>query len=382
MTTHACEVRFRSFPGGNPENMQITLPDTVNADDPAAVRAYVDAEVSRRIRAGHLAPGEVSYDIFVDKNGTAGFQADERLGFGADRSTLAWGTTARHPLTANIQAMRDDILSAEVTGLDDQDLDPQTADNQIIPTSSLHDLQYTSDGADGVGPSEAQSLLARFQSLFSNDESGRRQLFEAYRRNPQVRFGPNPRDTVSLQEVYRTAGVPPPDGNSRPTIPGQPGAAEDPNAPDPLRRAFATGDVDTGEIQRRLRKLEQQLRDLEARLRMGIVDPVDAHSQMMNIFAGMMNLIGGEAELRLSAQLQGKLNEFRDSTTRTADALSASRSGSQAGNVERGRADQQMVLNDIQALQRIMTQILDSMSEQSRHATEATQKRGEILARV
>lgn len=402
--SHPCEVRITAVPAGvdRPSRpLTLDIPDDVygTASEDQAVRAarirtWVDGQVSNQMRGrtadgtpsrAGVAPGEVSYDVFVEKDGTAGLGAGDRLGFGADRTTLQWGTTARHPLTANIRAMQGDILRAGVSGLQNVDLDPQTEGDQTLSTNASGDasIDYVSDGQDGVSQTEAAAALARFQALFTNDATGHRMLARAYQtEGVRIRFGTGPGETISLRDAYRIAGAPTPDGNSRPTIPGQPGAAEDPNAPDPLRRAFATGDVDTGEIQRRLRKLEQQLRDLEARLRMGIVDPVDAHSQMMNLFAGMMNLIGGEAELRLSAQLQGKLNEFRDSTTRTADALSASRSGSQAGDVERGRADQQMVLQDIQALQRIMTQILDSMSEQSRHATEATQKRGEILARV
>lgn len=359
--------------------MDVELPDAIDVNDPAAVRAYVDAEVSRRIRAGHQAPGEVSYDIYVDRDGNDS-TAREKLGFGADGQTLAWGAAARHPLTANIRAMQGDVLRAAVTGLDG-DLDSETPDDQTVPTTSLSGLDYTADGEDGVSQSEVRFLLTRFQGIFPNTDSGDRQLFQAYQRNPQVRFGPEARDTMSLQEVYRTAGVTPPDGTSRPQVPGAPGSATDSNAPDPIRQAFATGNVDSGEIERKLRRLKAQLDDLVARLNAG-GDPVDAYSEMWNIFAQTMNLIGGEAMMRLAPQLQRKFEDYRASIDRTADTLGSRRSGSQAGDVERGRGDQTMIFQDIQALQRAIAQLVDSISEMGQRANQATEKRGQIISRL
>lgn len=385
MTTHACEVQFRSFPGGLPENMQIELPDSVNTDDPAAVRAYVDAEVSRRIRAGHLAPGEITYDIYVDKNDTAGFQGDERLGFGDDRTTLAWGTTARHPLTANIRAMQGDVMAAAVTGLDNVDLDPDTDGDQTIPANSLAGLDYVSDGQDDVSQSEARSLLARFQGLFPNTADGHRQLFEAYRRNPDVRFGPAPRDTISLQEAYRIAGVPTPDGTSQPQIPGAPGGADDPSNPAPgspedVARQILSNPVNMSGLDAQDRRILAELRRLIAMLLMG-GDPDILLAQAMNLQTLMSKNGMARAGVMVSQAMERVQNQINENSDTIAELYGAGHTGREAGR-DQGEITRLTTANQtLNASLQSLTRLLQSFTEASAETSEMAKNASDFHSR-
>jgi len=318
----------------------------------AEVRAQAEAQIRANIdRNADHPPGRVEVVSFrVDDNNDRVFNEPVR------RFTS-------NPLTFDINTVRRTTASVDTAGLNN-------------PIAGLSSVAYDSDGQPNQSGSESLSFSRNLFRLYNVD-------FDAWARNPGSVTLPE-----GLQAIIQS-------GNRRTTFAGADGSApvssvlndartelthnaDATSATDPLHQSIINGSPDMSEIDRKIRRLQAQLDELVWKLQHGMIEPVDAYSQMMSLHAQIVNLIGGEAMLRNSTLIQAKMNDYRESSRTTAEAMDGHGSGHQ-GAATRGQADQQMIMQDIQALQRVLTAITDTMAQASRDADQATAKRGQIL---